>query len=393
MGNKLDAKTLSLSSKANTIIFALIAVGLLSFAVGLATDAKRTWFSFLLNHSLFLGLGIGGLFFLVIHYLASAGWNVALRRVSEGFASYIFIGVLLNIVLFFGLGKIYPWTDHHLMETDHLLHGKMGYFSYPFYIGRIVFFSAMIAFFAWRMIQNSVAQDAEGGVERTNNQKPLAALFLVLFAPMFTVFSVDLIKSLDPKWFSTMFGVYVFVGFVQASVAATVIVIRMLQKQGVLLEVTPDHFHDLGKYLFGFSIFWAYIGVSQYLLIWYANLPEETTFYLAREKAGWMWISLLLPALRFVLPFLLLLPRMAKRNVNYLSKVAWIVLLGAWVDLYWLIMPTVSPDKLTFSFWDIGLLVGFIGVFAFMIRRFFSKNLMVPVKDPYLHETLHHHVM
>jgi hypothetical protein len=379
-------------SSTDALLFALMAIGALTLAYGLYSNAERTWHSYLVNHSLFMGLGIGGLFFLVIHYLASAGWNVALRRVSESFASYLFVAVIFHVAIFFGLKHLYPWTDLGYVRSEHLVYHKETYFSLPFYAARTALFWAVVLFFAWKLISNSTRQDQEGGVELTQKQKPLSALFLVLFAPMFTVFSVDLVKSLDPRWFSTMFGVYIFVGFVQASIAASIVAITLMQKRGYLLEITEDHFHDLGKYLFGFSIFWAYIGVSQYLLIWYANLPEETHFYMQREEAGWVWVSLLLPLLRFALPFALLLPRAAKRNSSYLQKVSLIVFLGAWVDLYWLVLPYFSP-KVTFAFGDVGLFLGFLGLFAFVVRRFLAKHALVPQKDPYLGETLHHHVM
>lgn len=391
---KLDARKLELNPSTNLMVYGLMAVGVVTFLAGLfmKDSTARMWNSFLINHSLFLGLGLGGLFFLVIHYLAFAGWNVAIRRVSESFASYLVIAMIFQVVLLFGLGKIYPWTNHELMANDHLLHAKQGYFSLAFFVARIVVFFAVVVFFSWKLIQNSVQQDQEGGKDLLLKQKPLSAIFLVLFAPLFTVFSVDTIKSLDPKWFSTIFGVYVFIGFVQASVAATIMVIRMMQKSGYLSVITADHFHDLGKYLFGFSIFWAYIGVSQYLLIWYANVPEETTFYLLREKSGWVMVSLALPTLRFFLPFVLLLPRMAKRTPAYLEKVCVIVFIGAWVDLFWLIIPYYSPEKFNLSIFDLGLFLGFLGFFAYAVRRFLSKNSTVPEKDPFLHETLHHHV-
>jgi hypothetical protein len=166
-----------------------------------------------------------------------------------------------------------------------------------------------------------------------------------------------------------------------------------MQKSGYLSVITADHLHDLGKYLLGFSIFWAYIGVSQYLLIWYANVPEETTFFLLRQKPGWIWVSLALPLLRFILPFILLLPRAAKRSTDRLRWVCYIVFVGAWVDLYWLIIPYYSPEKFSLSLWDLGLFLGFLGFFTFAVRRFLSMNNTVPVKDPFLHETMHHHVL
>jgi len=390
---KLDARKLELNPSTNMMVYGLMAVGVITFLAGLFVgDPARMWNSFLINHSLFMGLGLGGLFFLVIHYLAFAGWNVAIRRVSESFASYLVFALVFQLILLFGLGKIYPWTNHELMANDHLLHAKQGYFGFAFYIARIVAFFAVVVFFSWKLIQNSLQQDHDGGKDLLLKQKPLSAMFLVLFAPLFTIFAVDTIKSLDPKWFSTIFGVYVFIGFVQASVAATIMVIRMMQKSGYLSAVTVDHFHDLGKYLFGFSIFWAYIGVSQYLLIWYANVPEETTFYLLREKSSWVMVTIALPILRFLLPFVLLLPRMAKRTPSYLEKVCVIVIIGAWVDLFLLIIPYYSPEKINLSIFDLGLFLGFLGFFAFAVRRFLSKNATVPEKDPFLHETLHHHV-
>lgn len=390
---KVESKKLELNSSTSSLVFALMGIGIATFLFGLMTNPSRIWFSFLLHHSLFMGLGIGGLFFMVVHYLAGAGWNVAMRRVSESFASYLIFAFLFSLVLLLGLGKIYPWTNPEFMEADHVLRGKIGYFGMAFFTARILAFFAVVLFFGYNLIQNSLSQDEEGGVDLSYRQKPLAAMFIVLFAPLFTVFAVDTLKSLDPKWFSTMFGVYVFIGFVQASVAATIITIRILQKHGYLSVVTEDHFHDLGKYLLGFSIFWAYIGVSQYLLIWYANLPEEVTFYMARERGSWLYISILLPLLRFLLPFLMLLPRMAKRTPDYLRFVSYIVLVGAWVDLFYLIMPTFSPEGFSLSILDVGMLLGFLGFFCFAVRGFLSRNNLVPVKDPYLHETLHHHVL
>lgn len=390
---KLDAKKLELNASTNSLVYALMGVGILTFVVGLLTNADRAWFAFLLNHTLFMGLGIGAFFFLIIHYLSFAGWNVAVRRVTESFATYLMFAFAFNVILLFGLAHIYPWMDHEMMAQSHVLHGKMGYFATPFYVIRTLVFFAATVFFAMKMVCNSTKQDTEGGVDLLNRQKPLAAMGLVLFAPLFTVFSVDLLKSLDPKWFSTMFGVYVFIGFVQATAATMILVVRRLQKAGYLTAVTLDHYHDMGKYMFGFTIFWAYIAVSQYLLIWYANLPEETTFYLVRQVPGWVWITLSLPLLRFILPFLLLLPRAAKRNPAYLEKVALIVVFGEWIDLNYLIMPTFSPLGFTFSWMDIGMFLGFLGFFCFAIRRFLSRNNTVPTQDPFLHETLHHHVM
>lgn len=388
---KLDAKKFEIPSGTGMVVKALMVLGLVTFAAGLFLNPERMWRAYLVYHTLFMGLSVGGLFYLIVHYLASAGWNVAVRRVTESFTSYILVAAVFNIVIFFGLSKIYPWTDHAFMESDHMLHSKAGYFGTFFFIARSLVFLAVVCFFGWKLVSNSVKQDDDGALVHSERQKGLSALGLVLFAPLFTMFAVDTIKSLDPHWFSTMFGVYVFIGFVQATSAAIIVMCYWLQKRGYLAAVTADHYHDLGKYLLGFTIFWAYIGVSQYLLIWYANLPEETTYYLERQRPGWVYFTILLPIVRFVLPFLLLLPRMAKRTPSYLVKVAVLVLFGAWLDVYWMVMPNFS-ETFGFSVWDIGLGLGFFGFFAYNAFRFLATNSTVPVKDPYLHETLHHHV-
>lgn len=386
-------KKLQPAGGTQTLLMGMIGLGIATFAAGLFLNPSRMWEAFLVYHTLTMGLAIGAIFFLVVHYLASAGWNVAVRRVMEGFASYFFVAAIFNVVLLFGHTKIYPWANLEFMNSSHVLQGKIGYFSAGFFSARVLVFTTVVCFFAWRMIGNSTRQDDEGGVELSNRQKPLAAMFLVLFAPLMTMFAVDVIKSLDPKWFSTMFGVYVFIGFVQAMAAAAIVAVYQLQKAGYLSWVTADHYHDMGKYLFGFTVFWAYIGVSQYLLIWYANLPEEITYYMERQHSGWVWFTMLLPAVRFVLPFLLLLPRMAKRTPGYLVKIAYLVLFGAWLDVYWMIMPNFSPESFGFSVvYDVGLALGFFGILIFSVRRFLANHNTLPVKDPFLHETLHHHV-
>lgn len=393
MSNNVSVEAKKFVPQSNLMVFALMAIGLVSFFVGITSDAPRIWRAYLMNHTLFMGLAIGAFFILIVHNLASSGWIVALRRVPEAMASYFLGACAFMAILFFGLNKIYPWTNHAFMESDHMLHHKVGYFSMPFFAARVIFFLVVVAIFSSKMLCNSTKQDETGATELTLKQKPLAALSLVLFAPLFTVFSVDLIKSLEPKWFSTMFGVYLFIGFVQATFAMIILLINFLKKQGYLSIVRDDHYHDLGKFMFGFTVFYAYIGVSQYLLIWYANLPEETTFYMAREVPGWLPVSIALPIVRFLLPFLLLLPRAAKRCPKYLGIVACLVIFGEWLDLNYLVMPTFSPSKFVVGWQDIGMFLGFLGFFLFFVRRYLAKHNTVPVKDPYLHESLNHHVI
>ena len=234
--------------------------------------------------------------------------------------------------------------------------------------------------------------DKKAQVNFRGKQKVLSAVFFVLFAPLFTMFAFDTIMSLEPTWFSTIFGVYTFVGCIQNSVAVSIVSIFLLKKFNYLKSIREDHIHDMAKFLFGWSIFWGYIAVSQYLLIWYGNLPEETFYYIDRTKGSWNFISVLVPVLKFVLPFVLLLPRKVKRNLKYVSAVAFVVIISEFVNLSWMILPSFIPDY-TFALQDFGIFIGFLGAFLFGVARFYEKNSLTPLKDPYLHESQEHHVV
>ncbi len=381
------------SSKTDIILILCMGIGLLTLGIGLVTDASRFWRAYLLHNLLFLGFGIGAMFFLVFHYLAGSGWFVLIRRVPEAMVNYCIVAAFATALLFIGIHDLYPWTNHEFMEADHLLHNKIGYFNSGFWFLRLVLFLGVLVFFSQKVIRNSLLQDEEGGVELRQKQKPLSAGFLVLFCPLLTLFAIDVLKSLEPKWFSTIFGVYLFSGFMQSSAAIIIICLYFLKKYNYLKEVRADHIHDLGKYMFGWTIFWAYICFSQYMLIWYANLPEETFYFINREKGSWLYVGLFLLLIKFILPFLLLLPRAAKRNIGYLSCVGGLVLFSQWLDLNWMIMPSYAPNGFVLGWQDFGCLVGFLGLFVFTLRSFWKKHSMTPLKDPYRHESEKHHVM
>ena len=205
--------------------------------------------------------------------------------------------------------------------------------------------------------------------------------------------------SVDPHWFSTIFGVYAFAGLFQSGLAMMILFLIMLIRGGFLKDfVKVDHIHDMGKFLFGFTVFWAYIAFSQYLLIWYANLPEETIFYLHRSHGGWEWVSLFLLVGKFIIPFLALAPVWAKRNYDHLKMVCYWILFMQYVDFYWLVypnlhtnMPDLFAEKPIFNFYEIGVFLGFLGVFLFFVHKFLEKNSLIPVGDPRLEESMHHH--
>jgi hypothetical protein len=251
----------------------------------------------------------------------------------------------------------------------------------------------LLFLFTKKLIGNSLKQDKTKSYAETAKNKSLAPGFLIVFALGFTLMSFDQIMSLDPHWFSTIFGVYCFAGLFYSTLALTMLYTLKLKRGGQLNGIVNDnHLHDLGKYMFAFTIFWAYIGFSQFMLIWYANLPEETRFYIARFHGGWQALSWFL-LVKFALPFLVLLPRGAKRDPMRLRFVGWFMVIAQWVDMLWLVQPSFFPEGPMVGPFEIGVTLGFAGLFMAAVNRFLGKNPVVAVGDPYLSESVNHHTV
>jgi hypothetical protein len=246
--------------------------------------------------------------------------------------------------------------------------------------------------FAWKMVGNSLKQDTQGGARLTNVNRAMSPAFLLVFAVTLTMWAFDQLMSLDPHWFSTMFGVYVFAGLFYSTLALIGVVTILAKRAGKLDGiVNENHLHDIGKFMFAFTVFWAYIGFSQFMLIWYANLPEETGYFLRRFAEGWLPVSIFLLVGKFMVPFFLLMPRDAKRNENLLLGVGIFMLFAQWVDMMWIVQPEFFHDGPQFGLPELGTTAGFFGVFALIVSRFLSKNNIVAIGDPRLAESVYHH--
>lgn len=376
-----------------TVYSVMIFLGVLGFAGGLYLDPTRTWASYLTSYFFFVALAMGGLFFTALQHAASAGWSVVIRRFSEAMTAHLPIAAVATVVLFFGMNHLYEWMHQDVVANDPILLGKSGYLNATFFIVRLVIFLGLWIWFAKKMVGNSVAQDKDGNEKWTLKNVPVSIAFLLVFALSFSLFSVDTLMSLQPHWFSTIWGVYCFAGMFQASIAVLVIITGFVLDRGFARGwVSVEHLHDLAKYMKAFTIFFAYIGFSQFLLIWYANLPEETIFYLARSSGGWMEATLALLVFKFAVPFLLLLPRAAKRSIIHTRLVAILILVMEYVDIHWMVYPNFSETWI-FSWYELGTLLLFAGLFIYSLTNFLSKNAIVPIKDPRLDESLSHHVV
>ena len=325
----------------------------LSAALGNGEGWNTFWKSYLVGFMVALGLCLGALFFILLQHMTRSGWSISIRRLAEGIAKnlswlwMLFVPILILVLK--GDGEIlYGWGNRELMESDHMLHAKAGYLSPVFWSIRAIFYLAVWTVIGTLYYKWSTAQDKDGDLKWTHKMQKWAPLCMILFAFTQSYASIDWIMTLQPKWFSTMFAVYFWASCMCGFFAMMILLARFMQATGHLQNsITVEHYHDLGKWLFGIGVvFWAYIAFSQYMLIWYANLPVETNWYMTRQLGGWGPISLLLLFGHFLLPFVLLITRWTKRWRSPLPVIAAWLLLMFFVDIYWLIMPVVPEHAL-----------------------------------------------
>lgn len=370
------------------ILFVMLGIGAIGFLIGLYQDDVRVWPSFLLNAFFFLTLALGGLVFVSINRAANAGWDTAIRRVPEAMMSYLPIGALAMLALFFGREKLYEGLRSTFGYGGKPLVFKNAWLSTPFFFGRMIFFLGIWTLLAFLIKRESSRQDKDAKLEHTVRIKRYAAVFLIVFGVTFTFASFDWLMSIEPLFYSTIYAFYVIAGVLLSGFAAISVLVIILQRRGLLLEANKHHLHNLGKLVFGFSTFWAYIWLSQYLLIYYANLPEETIYYLRRMQTPlWKALFYLNVLLNWLIPFVLLLPKNSKRNSAWLMATCVVVLLGHWIDLYLLIFPGLDHQAMV-GVVDITMSIGFAALFILAFAGGLRRSALVPQNDPYLQESL-----
>lgn len=371
--------------------FLLIAVaGALVTLAGFISGPDRTWASVLLVSYYLLALGLAGTVFIALQYVTGASWGVALRRIPEAMTALVPIaGIGIMAVLLFH-PSLYPWSrpeiQHEMPPFRHW------WLAIAFVRARAIVYLGIWICFALALLRGSRKQDSDGLFAHTRTNVRVSAAFLVVFAVTFWLASVDWIMSLEPDWASTIFGMYNFAGLFVSGLAAMTLMLVWLQKRRPLNAViTRHHLHDCGKLMFAFSTFWMYLWFSQYMLIWYANLPEETGYYVQRLHGFWQPLFMLNLALNWVIPFFALLPKTNKQKAGVLAKVSLVLLAGRWLDLYLMIGPTVAGAQPRVALWEFGCVALAIGIFGISFFRAFSSVAAVPIRDPYLAESVEYH--
>ncbi len=377
----------------------LTIVGVIAFVAGGLGHPAYMWGGYLLGFVYVMGLSVTLMFFSALSYLTYAGWASAIRRIPELLSSFVLLLPVAALPLIIGAtsGNLYEWMHS---TDEHLHHGFKGfYLSQPFFWARLGFYAVVWIIMHRVIVGNSIAQDTASDITPTQRNWKLAAPFVLLYALTITFASFDLVMTLEPHWFSTIFGVYSFAGHFVASLSLTMILMRMLDRGGYLGGIiTREHYHDVGKLMFAFTIFWTYVAFSQYFIIWYGNLPEETIFFAKRLANGWEifgWSSLVV---HFIVPFLFLLRQDVKRRPQLVTIGAFLLLVAHAIDLSWVILPVFSaehgqPYQLSWALvicgW--GAIVAMIGLLLVVAARAFNRHSAVAYNDPYLHESLTYH--
>ncbi len=375
---------------------ALVVLGGLGVLVGCFMDLDRTAANLLIGSHYILGLALGGLVFVAFGYVTGAGWHIVPRRTAEGMAGVVpMAGLATLLALLIGLMGSHPfyvWADAEVMAADHVLQGKAGWLNSAGVILRALIYLALWSGFAFLIRRVSLRQDRSGEVQGTHRNTVLSVLFLVTFALTFSLATFDWLMSLEPHWYSTVFAIYDFSGLFSSALAMLLVVLIALRRMGRLPELREGHLHDIAKLLIGFVTFWGYIWFCQYMLIWYANIGEETAWFSHRMQGGWSVLHVANPIINWLIPFLLLLPRPAKRSESLLLKVCALVLIGRWLDLYIVSGPLVMPGGPSLGPWELAPLLLLLPLYILFLFGVLGRHPLVPKGDPYLVESLHHDV-
>ena len=387
-------------AKRNTLLIA--GGGLLLTLIGIITNFNDHHFmtrfmaSGLINSFYFFAIGLGALFFLSLAYATETGWYAAVKRVIEAVAGFLpygigFFGIVLLLITMMDGAHIYSWMDPEVVAHDEIIQGKTAYLNKPFFWIRTVVYFAVYLIFLNGFRKRSLEEDKIGGTELHFKNYRRGALFLVYFAVFSSTSSWDWLMSIDVHWFSTLFGWYTFAGMWCTTMVVLILVTLHLKKHGYLEKVNESHIHDLGKWTFATSFLWSYLWFSQFMLIWYANIGEEVSYYQMRIE-NYQFLYFAMFVINFAFPMLILMSRDAKRHAGILTFVGLIILAGHWLDVYIMVSGGSLGSTATIGALEIGMALLVMGGFIWVILKNLTKSPLTPVNHPFLDESIHHEI-
>ena len=397
----------SVPSRAKMVSYILMGIGLLSIIISLLVDKPhepdphyhqtRAWANIFINTFFFMSISLAAAFFLGLQYAAEAGWATTVKRIIEAVSWFMPWGLSL-MLLYFILGQlhvhhIYLWMDPTVVESDPLIKAKIGYFGLFWWVRTFAYITLWLMF-TYRLRKNSIDADnldtAGSNAMHLKNVK-LSAWFMVVFAVTSSTSSWDWVMSIDIHWFSTLFGWYLFAGMWVSAITFMILLIVWLKKLGYMEFVTESTIHDMGKWMFAISFLWTYLYFSQFMLIWYSNIPEEVIYFQTRWEnyKALMWTVLFV---NFAFPMILLMSRDSKRNFWFLTIVGSIIFVGHWLDIVMVVMPgTVGHHWTGMSWMEFGVFFGFLGLFILVVLNNLSKRPLLVKNHPFLDEAINHH--
>jgi hypothetical protein len=373
--------------------YTFLLVGIVATVLAFIFDPTRATFNSLLTFTYLMGIGICALFLIGLEYLTDAVWSVGFRRIAEYLAVLIVIAPIFAIPVLLNMHDVFHWTHEEAVATDVFLSKKAPYLNLTFFVIRFIGIVLVMGLFLLILVRNSARQDISGDQKITHRNIKWSAVMMPFLGISTTMIAIDFLMSLEPHWFSTIFGVYYFSGSLLTTFAIITLFAVKLRDWGILPEfITKDHFYNLGAFMFAFINFWAYIAFSQYLLIWYANIPEETFWYLLKFEGSWVYVSLGLIFIQFLIPYAALVSQPAKSNYKRLKIMAIWLIFAHFYDLYWLAMSTYNKDGAFFGWIEIAFIVLGIGIVATLFKIIYNKRNLVPVGDPKLKRCMDFHL-
>lgn len=373
----------------------LLGIGLILGVLAFFVDHSRAVFNYLVAFAFMISIGVGALFLVALEYIAGADWSVPIRRVVEFFAAVTPLLAILVIPLLFNIGELFHWSHPEAVAEDKVLQGKAPYLNVTFFIIRVFVIIGLWSLFYLFFVRNSKKQDSNKDQKLTTINIRLSAIFIPIFAFSISIAAIDWLMSIEPHWFSTIFGVYFFSGTVVAALAAVTLATVLLKEHGYLHPaMTNDHLFSLGALMFAFVNFWGYIAFSQYMLIWYADLPEETFWFLQKWEGSWVIFSIALIIIHFVVPYVTLLSQPSKMDPKRLKFISVWLLFAHLFDIFWLVMPEMETmsDGYLFSWIDLVFPIAVVGLIILVFNYKAKKENLVPIGDPKLQRGLDFHL-
>ena len=386
---------LTVSRNFKIITLLLIAIGTGTIIFGLITDRQTTWASYLIVNYYFFSIAMGGAFFFVIQSISQSGWSAAFKRVSEAMMSYIPFAALFFLLLWFGVNDLYQWSHKEATALDPVILHKSVYLNVPFFFVRMILYFLLWIVFIRKLRQISLKEDladpanTDGIMFLFGKTELYSKIFIFILAITFSLAAFDWIMSLDVKWYSTIFALKNLVASFLHGVSILTLIVFILYKRGYFPFLNEYHFHDFARYIFMLSIIWGYFWFAQFMIIWYGNIPEETAYYSVRWQEGWKILFFLEIGLNWFIPFMVLLPVRASRNMSIITIVIIFLIIGQYIDLFVQVIPGTT-GALKFGWIAMGTFLGYAGLFSLVVATTLSKAKIIPSNHPYLDESLNH---